>query len=57
MLCNNELLSYERPGWKLIQNRVVYQNLSTALIFEDDLGWDIRLVLTSKPSLSHHAGF
>jgi hypothetical protein len=57
MLCNNELLSYERPGWKLIQNRVVYQNLSTALIFEDDLGWDIRLVLTSKPSLSHHVGF
>jgi hypothetical protein len=35
------LLREVRPTEVLIRNRVVYQNLSTALIFEDDVDWDI----------------
>lgn len=41
-LTNVSLSKFDQQ-WILTENRIVKQNLTTALLFEDDVDWDIRL--------------
>jgi hypothetical protein len=55
--CSATVSCYPTRGLELIQNRVIHQKLSTALIFEIMWTGISGSVLNSKLLLLHHLGF